>query len=221
MKNKIILSCILIMLSLSIISAHNPRITFNKISSQEEPFIIENPEVSQAFYAELKNYPDYYQINSDKQFNLYIHLLSPDIKNTDTDFSMELYKDNNLIKSLNASSANWERFWEEFARDSYLNGPEYESSAEKGSYLIKITSPDNQGKYVFVVGKKEVWNIKETLGTIISIPQIKTQFFQKPIYTSYTNIVGLTLLILLIILSGIIIAIIWIYKRYTKKEKRR
>ena len=54
-------------------SSHQPRIV------SEEMTQIENPEVSQAFYAELKGKSDYYQIESEEPFKLYVGILVPDL----------------------------------------------------------------------------------------------------------------------------------------------
>jgi hypothetical protein len=52
-------------------SAHQLRIVYQKQISQKNPFIVTNPEISQAFYAELKKQAEYYTVRSDKEFALY------------------------------------------------------------------------------------------------------------------------------------------------------
>jgi len=84
--NKVFLLSIFtgIFLSATASFAHQPRIV------SEEMTQIENPEVSQAFYTELKGEPDYYQIESEEPFKLYVEILVPDLEGIDKDVSVEI-----------------------------------------------------------------------------------------------------------------------------------
>jgi hypothetical protein len=73
----IILFVLILFLSLETLSAHQPRLDTGTAVSIENPIIVDNPEISQAFYGQLKGEPVYYQINSDTSFQLYVNLLVP------------------------------------------------------------------------------------------------------------------------------------------------
>ena len=63
--------------SMSVASAHQPRLETDTNISMNNPIVVENPEISQAFYSTLKGSPDYYKISSDIPFKLYLNLLVP------------------------------------------------------------------------------------------------------------------------------------------------
>jgi hypothetical protein len=185
---RLIIFLLAFVLALSLVSAHQPRLVFDKTSSIENPFIITNPEISQAFYGELKGMPDYYLIDS-KNFNLYLNILSPaDINNERKDFSVEV---NNGEILLNGTNITWTKFFEPFAGDNYWKGPEIEMQAS-GRYIIKISNPENMGKYSLAVGKIESFSVDETVKTILVMPRLKI-FFEKSPFTAFFNIIGLFL----------------------------
>ena len=137
--------------------------------------------------------PEYYEINSDRDFLLYVNILAPDIEGARTDFVVEVVKDDEIIYTLD--DQNWGEFYEPFGGDNYLMGPELEQQVESGVYLIKVSNPDNSGKYSLAVGKIESFPPIEILKTIIALPKIKKDFFNKSPLTAYFNLSGLFLLI--------------------------
>ena len=50
--------------------AHQPRVGLK--GTLEEPIQVEKPEISKAYYGELLGIPEYYEIDSDKDFLLYL-----------------------------------------------------------------------------------------------------------------------------------------------------
>ena len=195
--------------SVSLIStafAHQPRIVYKQQISQTNPIIVRNPEISQAYYAELKGQPEYYTVISDKEFNLYVRILSPKITDAKKDFSAEIIKDVNVIAVLNGSTYKWTEFYEPFVGDSYWMGPEFKKHQPKGEYQVKVYNSDNRGKYVLVVGQAESFPLNETLKMFVSLPQLK-HYFGKSGFTAFFNLVGLFWLIQLIILALIIFGV--------------
>ncbi|UCD20802.1 MAG: hypothetical protein JSW08_03450 [archaeon] len=223
---KILLLLILFVLCISFVSSHQPRFVENNPSVQE-PYEINNPEVSQAFYSALNGQEEYFMIRSDKDFQLYVQVLQPVIPCSSGEcieeqniYSFEIISgDYSLV--INGSLASWGEYFEEFAGDYYLEGPEYTEIVGSGTYIIKVFNEENQnyGKYVLVVGKKEEFPLGEAINAIISMPKLK-RYFGKSVLLSFWNMIGLFLLIGLIILAGIIIAIIFIAKAIKKRIKR-
>ncbi len=216
MKKIYLLAILLIFTS---IYAHQPRLVENKITTVNNPIIIQNPEISQAFYGELKSEPDYYKIDSDKEFNLYVSLVVPDIKGARKDFSLEIKTKDTLI-ILDAKSAKWNVFFEKFAGDNYFNGPEFDRKVNAGSYLIKVYNPDNQGKYSLATGKIEAFPPKEAIHAIISLPKLKS-FFQKSPLTAYFNFIGIFALITIIFFAIVVILILVIVNSIKKRNKNK
>jgi len=209
---------IFIFICFSLIStafAHQPRIVYRQQIPQTNPILIKNPEISQAFYAELKGQPEYYRIVSEKEINLYVQILSPKITDAKKDFVAEIVKNSNVITILNDANSIWTEFYEPFVGDSYWKGPAFSQQAPKGEYLIKIYNPDNRGKYVLVVGRAEAFPIGETLKLFISLPQLKP-YFGKSGFTAFFNLVGLFFLIQIIIIAGVIWLLIWVVRKAKK-----
>jgi len=88
MKKVLLLSLLIGLFIVTTVSfGHQPRIVSEEVTQ------IENPEVSQAFYAELKGKPDYYQIKSEEPFKLYVGILVPDLEGIDKDVSAEISRE--------------------------------------------------------------------------------------------------------------------------------
>jgi len=207
MKHSFSLSAIaLVALSFSLapaVLAHEPRYI-----KDDQPVVIKNPDVSQAFYGELKGEPAYYLINLKRTQDLYFQILVPDLPGIEKNKTVTVEylpefgaKPENFIK-LSPDSAVWKNFYEEYAGDNYFKGPEEKKPGEAGYYIIRVDSPDDAGKYVLVVGEKEEFPAGEMAKALITIPQLKTQFFNKPVWQSFQGKLGkyfgLSLLILIV-----------------------
>ena len=182
--------------------AHQPRIVGNQTLIE-----VKNPDISQAFYAKLNGSPQVYKIVSDKPLRLYVNLLVPALPNIDTDVSAEVYRGSeapeNLLKKLDGPSCVWTKFYEPFGGDTYLKGPEYEEPVAAGTYLVKVTSPDNQGKYAVAIGTKEKFPPGEIIRTIFVLPKLKKDFFEKSPLTAYFNLSGVFILVVIGAVAGL------------------
>ncbi len=192
--------------------AHQPNIV-----SDENVVNIELPQISKAFYGELKGREHYFQITSDKKFSLYIQITLPDLPGINRDINAEIVKMQEgkevLVKTLEGKDFNWTPFYEPFGADNYLEGPDYSNpSAEAGSYLIKVYNENNTGKYVLVTGKTEEFPVMEILHTIKVLPQVKT-FFEKSPYTAYLNLSGAFMLFPVLLILIIIKIVMVLMKR--------
>lgn len=167
--------------------AHQPRIVGSG------PVDIRQPEVSQAFYGELTGAPVEYRIQSAEAFRLYVGILVPDIPAARKDISAEIYRvtpnGNETVTVLDGQAFDWTPFFEEFAQDNYFRGPEYKANDSQkgvelkgrtvpgGTYVIKVFSPTNQGKYTLATGDLEEFPLKEIINAAMAVPQIKARFF--------------------------------------------
>ena len=82
----LIVTMLVLFISISAVSAHQPRLETATNVSFNNPIIIENPEISQAFYSTLHGSPDYYKINSNVPFKFYLGLLVPQSPGIQGDF---------------------------------------------------------------------------------------------------------------------------------------
>ncbi len=191
--------------------AHNPRLVWDIKTSSISPILIENPDISQAFYGIFKDTPEYYKLKIENPSIIYFGLLVPDNNNASIGLSAKMIKlnspDSDIKMYLDGNRAIWESYYEFFAGDFYLKGPEENKYVKTGEYLIEITSEDNVGKYVLTVGQEESFPLNEAMKTIMSLPKLKIGFFEEPVYMLASGILGKTLaalalfLLLLILMS--------------------
>jgi len=186
---------VLLLTTISIATAHQPRLETAINTSLESPIVIKNPEISQAFYGELKGQPDYYKITSDKPFKFYINLLVPASPGIPPEFisAQLLDSSGNALLTIDGKNSTWQPYFEEFGGDYYLKGPEARADLTAGTYYIKIYNNDNQGKYSIAVGEIESFPLDESLAALVTIPLLKEQFFGKPVSTLFFQFLGIIL----------------------------
>lgn len=156
--------------------AHQPRVTESRLTE------ISDPEVSKAYYGELRGEPDVYIIRASAPFELYVNVLVPDIAGQKKDVSAVIIKDGNTDKPLSVLDGvtfEWKRFYEPFGADTYWMGPEYKARAEAGTYEIRVWSSNNDSKYSLAVGEREAFDMKEGLNALTIIPELKKNFFNE------------------------------------------
>jgi len=113
-----------------------------RIVEGEDITPVENPEVSQAFYGELKGEPASYQIASEDPFKLYVGILVPDLENSGKDVSVEITREHTHPEEaakqepeeeemhvvLDGTEHEWTHWYEPFGGDWYWEGPELRSN---------------------------------------------------------------------------------------------
>ena len=161
--------------------AHQPKlIKYNP--SMNNPYIINNPEISKAFYGSLQGKPHFYIIKSDKKFLFYAGILSPKVSNSYKWLSLEILDENkNIIYEADGLNFDWKPWYEPYARDYYWKGPEIGVDTNKefktsffldsGIYYIKVFNDENIGHYSLAIGEAEFFgsNIWEKIITWIPI----------------------------------------------------
>ncbi len=215
MKRSILIIILLIFAPFAVL-AHQPRMVYTSGET-----LVEDPEISQAFYGELKGEPAYYKIEAKAPFHLYVGMLSPDIPGADKDFSADISKDKEPFAYLDGQEHDWDPFYEHFGGDNYYKGPELDRETQAGVYEIKVESPDNEGKYVIAIGKKEAFPFGEAVHAILLMPALKMDFFNKSPYTAFFNLIGLFLLVVLVILSLALSLAAHLIEKLIAKNKRR
>jgi len=170
------------------------------LEADKKAVVVVDPEISKAYYGWLQGSAADYLIDSRQPFLLYLNLLAPQVENAQLDFSMKIYKDGDLLETRSDEDAFWQVDYEPFANDYYLKGPEYETQMSPGNYKIEIFNSGNSGNYVLAVGKKEDLSFGQFLRTLAVLPQVKQEFWGKPLWQAYNNFVGLAAFILLVLL---------------------
>jgi hypothetical protein len=145
--------------------------------------MIEDPDLSQAFYGTMVGFPHTFEINATESFTLFTQILQPDIESSVHNISgiiIQVPEPGKRVKEitrLNAKDAGWESEFEFFGGDTYIHGPQFETELGPGTYRIEVHTPDNLDKYVLVVGKRE----EMTIGYIELIRRLAgvKEFFDK------------------------------------------
>jgi hypothetical protein len=162
--------------------AHQPR-----LRETEDTIVVTWPEVSKAFYARLDGRPQFYRIESDRRFRLYVQVVVPDEESIDTDYDIAVTRGSDTVIKLDGQLADWTPYFEPFGGDAYLRGPDAVLTVPAGSYLVEVSSSDNLGRYALVVGEGEAWPMSEIANAFRLMPQIKRRFFGKPGWRSWTD----------------------------------
>lgn len=197
--------------------AHQPRLVGNDAN-----VVVDQPEISKAYYSSLNGKPVTYRIESTESFRLYVNILVPDIEGIDKDVSVKILKHGTVISILDGSEHDWTQFYEPFAGDHYFRGSEYVKEQDAGTYEIKVYSPDNQGKYVLAIGDREAFPLGELVRTYMVLPRLKSDFFGKSPFSAYFNIMGVFLAVILVIAGVIFMTVLYsikfIHKRLIRKK---
>lgn len=182
--------------------AHQPRIVENTPVT-----VIEDPEISKAYYGELTGEPHVFRIDSDKEFNFYMNVLVPDLPGVKKDVSAALINPKHPdvpLAIVGGTEADWKQFFEEFARDSYWQADEYRAKLSTGEYEIRVWSSNNDSAYSLAIGEIESFGFPDILDAYIKIPQIKSFFFEKsPLSAFTTPFLGVPIAILLLLFGGV------------------
>lgn len=213
-KKKILLFCAVIFLSTissKITYAHQPII----VPEGQERIDVYNPEVSKAYYAELvKN--QQYVIHAEKPFKLYINLLVPKNTNMKGSYSAAIIREFQgkfqEIGRLDGGGYFWKDFFEPFGRDEYLQSTEIRVDAPAGTYYIPVYGGNDigrdQGKYVLVIGEKEVFGPLEIYSSVKNISWLKRNFFHTSPYSFLLSPFGAGFAFLSIMI-GMLIGLLW------------
>lgn len=214
-----ILICTFPFLCVSVVSAHQPNLVGG------ENVVVEDPEISRAFYGELEGGEVYYEIESEESFRLYVGILVPDIEGVQKNVSALITKegDEDFEILLDGENFDWTEYYEEHAGDNYFSGPYFsEKDADQshpkgvevdgGKYVIKVSNPTNQGKYVLVIGDTESFPLREIVRTVGVMPGLK-KYFEKSVLQSFTTLTMIGFLtISILVVAGVILLIWWILR---------
>jgi dipeptidase E len=198
MKNfKFLILFFVLLFSANIVFAYRSDITYLKTGEIK----VSNPEISQGFFDELKGKPRDYIINSVKDFDLYVNILVPLSTNQEARYNFNILDSNNsVVFSTNSLTADWQQYYDSFARDYYFKGPEFTKTLPAGKYKIEVSSSDNKdnkGKYVLFIGKSEKYTLGFILNSLWQLPLLKILFFKTSILQFFFTYFGIGFVLIL------------------------
>jgi len=101
MKSKILICSLLTFIFAGAVSAHQPRLVYRMSqSSENNPIVISNPDISQAFYGILDGNSDYYQLVLPSEQEIYLNLLLPDLSHVKYATGKTVEYDKNIYVTL-------------------------------------------------------------------------------------------------------------------------
>ena len=204
--------------SFSFVDAHIPLVVEQK--TLHDIVTIDEPEVSQAFYGAMQDFPHTYEIRAQEPFHLFVQVLVPDISSSKNIVSGIIIKEKagsgrvEEVARLLAKDAAWESFFEPWGGDSYRSGGTFEKDVPAGVYRIEVSTPNNQEKYVLVVGKKETFGTIGYFETIGRISDVKVFFGKSRILIIESPLVYIPLSIILL---GVFMY--WYFKRHPRSMR--
>jgi len=160
---------------------HQPRFIMDQHPTRDNPVRVEQPAISKAFYAELKDTAAYYKVILHDSLTFYMNLLVPDIDGfRDYRFSADLLDSAwNQIYRLDSGQTAWKPFYEKYGKDNYRIGPEARVPLKAGTYYLRVFNAAAAGRYALATGEKESFPLLEIWRTIRVMPKLKKQFFNK------------------------------------------
>lgn len=198
MSKKLFPLILLLIITPGLVAAHQPRI----VESRQTAIV--DPQISKAFYGQLIGEPDVFTIISTSSFPLYVNILVPDSIGQTTDVSAAIAKDGTWVATLDGTTFTWTPMFEQFGYDNYLKGPEYKATGEAGTYIVTVTSSNNNSKYSLAIGEVEKFDTTEIINALTLVPQLKRTFFNESPINFILSPFGWGLIVVLYILAIIV-----------------
>ena len=195
---------------LSLVTAHIPELVLDDKNYTTDPIIVEEPEISYAYYGKLQGSPHIYKIESEEPFHLYVSLLVPYVGQDETsNVEFHIMKDGEKIMMMH-DYENWSKWYEEYGGDWYLQGPSYEADVEAGTYIIEVHSDTNSEDYSLAIGSIERFGPTDIFSTVFILPFMKALFWNEYL-----------MLIIYLALIMLIFGIVVFFLRKNGKDRRK
>jgi hypothetical protein len=118
------------------------------------------PEQQQIFLGELDNAPEMYEIKSKTDFTLTAEIRSIPGETAKPDFSGIIVRQKEVlgveeVARMKATDSAWTPVRDKVTGLVYQSGPFFSQKVKAGTYHIEVSTPNNAGKYMLVVGDKD------------------------------------------------------------------
>lgn len=184
---------------------------------------VTDPERSRAYYGELDGAAQTYILSSSEPFTLFLALVVPDVPGIETDITAEVVdtKNNTVpLTALDGREVTWQGFTDNSGGDAYLAGPTFRATIPEGNYEIRISSPDNRGQYVIIIGEKRGFSLGRIFQAYNALPQIKSQFFGKQSIEAFISPLLLWPTLIIVIILLLLIVLYMLARRRTRSTVR-
>lgn len=131
-----------------------------------------DPEHKQTILGELDNTPEMFEVKSDSDFTLTVEIRAVPGELSRPQFSGIIVRQKETlgveeVARMKAIDASWARVIDGTTGLAYQSGPFFSEKVKAGTYHIEVSTPDNSGKYMLVVGNKD-----ESTGYVDTLHQI-------------------------------------------------
>jgi hypothetical protein len=195
--------------------AYNPITAEPKIAYEVIP-VEGDPYVQREYLGDLEDYPDMYELTTDVAITLKARVRQRDSKKA-VPFGLIMVRQNDgdggvtEVVRMNEPVAEWDKVKESSLGMKFLEGGLIEKDIEPGTYRIEVSTPENKGDYMLIIGDEP-----QSSGFFKAIAQIyKTQrhFGYTPFHMLFSSYVYYTL--------GILGVLYGIYRTWQYRKELR
>jgi len=136
--------------------------SINEPAIPYEIFTIEtNIEEQSEYLGDLQGDPHMYEFTVSEPVKLSLQIAQQDMSITSVPFSLITIKQNGKnrgvteIGRLKNSEADWQSYSDKALGLKLIKGDVFEAELEKGVYRVEVSTPDNIGKYMLILGHEQ------------------------------------------------------------------
>jgi hypothetical protein len=174
MRMKKILPLFIFLCVTSTAHAYNPIVVQPK--EQYGVILVEDdPYIEHHFLGTLEDYPEMFEFTTDVSFDLSVRVLQRDSGKA-VPFGLIMVRQNeddggvSEVARLNQPVGEWSRISDSVLGLDLLESTRIEKSVSPGTYRIEVSTPDNKGKYMLVMGdESKRAGFFKTIGHIYTI----------------------------------------------------
>lgn len=187
---KTIVAFIALLASTSFTLAYNPIIA-EPSQAYEIITIEEDPYVQREYLGNLSDFPDMYELTSDVSFTLQVKVRQRN--SGETPFGLIIVKQNKddggvtEIVRLNQPLSEWSEVRDSTLGMTFLEGTTLSREVDPGTYRIEVSSPDNRGDYMLIVGDESVRS--GFFSTLSDVYTVQRHFGYTPLHMLFSNYV--------------------------------
>lgn len=162
-------------------------------------------QLNKTVLGELENAPEMYEIKIEATSTLAVELRAVPMAETESTFSGIIIRQKETrgieeVARLEAREAKWNRLLDGQTGLPYLAGSFYSETVSPGTYRIEVSNPNNQGKYLLLIGTNNdeegyFASLRAVITTYEFYGESKLKLFNSP-YVHYP--LGILILIILI-----------------------
>ncbi|HEY0964719.1 MAG TPA: hypothetical protein VGE31_02905 [Candidatus Paceibacterota bacterium] len=165
-----------------------------------------DPYIQREYLGDLEDFPDMYELTSDVSFTLSLKVRQRASKDAQP-YGLIVVRQNDTdggvteIARLNQSVEDWEKASEPSLGMTFFESMTLEKEVTPGTYRIEVSTPDNRGEYMLVVGNEShSSNFFKALGQIYLTQK---HFNYTPFHMLFSSYVLYPLGIILVIVGMI------------------